>query len=122
MIKAAPVPGPRRSDALTASSDLYFELRNRDGAFRLGQKVGVTLTLSGAAGALAVPVSAVLYDLQGGAWVYIRTAPTLFVRRRIEIRYIVGGFAVLGRGLDLGSEVVTAGAAELFGTEFGAGK
>jgi hypothetical protein len=38
------------------------------------------------------------------------------------VRHIVAGLAVLGRGLAAGAEVVTAGAAELFGTEFGAGK
>lgn len=122
VIHASPVPGPPRSDAQAASSDLYYELRNRDGAFRLGQKVGVTLVMSDAAGALAVPESAVLYDMQGGAWVYVRTAPATFVRTRVEIRYAAGGFAVLGRGPGAGTEVVTAGAAELFGTEFGAGK
>lgn len=121
-IHASPVTGPPRSDAQAASSDLYFELRNPDGAFRLGQKVGVTLIMKDAAGALAIPESAVLYDMQGGTWVYVRTAPTTFVRARVEIRYAAGGFAVLGRGPGAGAEVVTAGAAELFGTEFGAGK
>jgi hypothetical protein len=110
------------SDAGTASSDLYYELRNRDGALRLGQKVAVTLVTKEAAETLAVPAAAVLYDMQGGTWVYVRTAPTVFVRNRVDVRYVAGGLAVLGRGLAAGAEVVTAGAAELFGTEFGAGK
>ncbi|MBP1660971.1 MAG: HlyD family secretion protein [Candidatus Aminicenantes bacterium] len=121
-IQASPVPGPPLSDARSASSDLFYQLPNRDGGFRLGQKVRVNLVLRDKADALAVPGSAVLYDMQGGTWVYVRTAPTVFVRRRVELHYAAGGLVVLGRGLDAGEEVVTAGAAELFGTEFGAGK
>ena len=121
-IQASPVPGPPLSDALSASSDLFYQLANRGGEFRLGQRVRVNLVLREKADALAVPGSAVLYDMQGGTWVYVRTAPTVFVRRRVELHYAAGGLVVLGRGLDAGAEVVTAGAAELFGTEFGAGK
>ncbi|HPW17518.1 MAG TPA: efflux RND transporter periplasmic adaptor subunit [Candidatus Aminicenantes bacterium] len=121
-LSASPVAGPPLSDAGSASSDLYYELRNRDGALRLGQRVAVTLIAKGAEEALAVPAAAVLYDMQGGTWVYVRSAPTVFVRTRVDVRHTVGGLAVLGRGLAAGAEVVSAGAAELFGTEFGAGK
>ncbi len=44
-----------------------------------------------------------------------------FARRRIEIARHAGRRAVVRRGLAEGVKVVTAGAAELFGTEFGAG-
>lgn len=121
-LQASPVAGPPLSDAGTASSDFYYELRNRDGALRLGQKVAVTLVMKEAAEALAVPAAAILYDMQGGTWVYVRDAPSVFIRTRVDVRYFAGGLAVLGRGLAAGVEVVTAGAAELFGTEFGAGK
>jgi multidrug efflux pump subunit AcrA (membrane-fusion protein) len=43
------------------------------------------------------------------------------VRRRVEIGRHAGDRAVIRRGLTAGVKVVTAGAAELFGTEFGAG-
>ena len=122
VLQASPVAGPPLSDAGTASSDLYYELRNRDGALRLGQKVAVTLVTKEAAETLAVPAAAVLYDMHGGTWVYVSTAPTVFVRTRVDVGYFAGGLAVLGRGLAAGVDVVTAGAAELFGTEFGAGK
>jgi multidrug efflux pump subunit AcrA (membrane-fusion protein) len=122
IVSASPVQGPPLSDAGAASSDLYYELPNRHGALRIGERVGVTLVTRETADALAVPASAVLYDMHGGTWVYVRTAPAVFVRTRVDVRHVVGGFAVLGRGLTEGAEVVTAGAAELFGTEFGAGK
>ena len=80
------------------------------------------LPLTGAEQALVVPTAAVLYDLNGGSWVYEATGATTFVRRRIEIRSQIGGKTLVTRGIDAGKKVVTAGAAELFGTEFGAGK
>jgi RND family efflux transporter MFP subunit len=119
---ARPVQGPPAADPAAASADLYFELANPAGAFRLGQKVGVALTLKTSEDSLVIPWAAVLFDLSGGAWVYERTGPTTFVRRRIDIKYVSDGLAVLGRGPAAGVEIVIAGAAELFGTEFGAGK
>jgi multidrug efflux pump subunit AcrA (membrane-fusion protein) len=121
-VAARPVQGPPLSDAGAASADLYFELGNRGGEFRLGQKVGVSLALRDKADGLVVPWSAVLFDMQGGAWVYVRTAANVFTRVRVEIRHIVGPLAVLARGPAAGADVVSVGAAELFGTEFGAGK
>jgi multidrug efflux pump subunit AcrA (membrane-fusion protein) len=44
------------------------------------------------------------------------------VRTRVELGDIVDGRAVIVRGLTPGMRVVIAGAAELFGTEFGPGK
>ncbi len=71
------------------------------------------------AAAIEVPASAILTDINGGEWVYVETAPRQFERRRVEVARIVGGRASLARGLASGVRVVTAGAAELFGTEFG---
>ena len=44
-----------------------------------------------------------------------------FVRRRVELARVVEDLAVLRRGPPAGTSVVTVGAAELFGTEFGVG-
>jgi hypothetical protein len=60
--------------------------------------------------------------VHGGAWVYENTGALVFVRRRIEVDFVSGSAAVLERGPKPGTKVVAAGAAELFGTEFGAGK
>jgi RND family efflux transporter MFP subunit len=121
-VVARRVAGPPAADPQAASADLYFEFDNRASAFRPGQKVGVSLP-SGAAGrSLTVPDSAVVYDYQGGAWIYVNTAPHVYVRRRVDVIRTVGRDVVLGRGPAAGARVVTAGVAELFGTEFGAGK
>ena len=119
---ALPVTGPPSANPATATSDVFYVLRSAGDAVRPGERVSVQLPLSGAGQALVVPTAAVVYDLNGGAWVYEATGGTTFVRRRIEIRSQVGNQALVTRGIAAGKQVVTAGAAELFGTEFGAGK
>jgi multidrug efflux pump subunit AcrA (membrane-fusion protein) len=70
---------------------------------------------------LVVPDKAVLYDIHGATWVYEDLGGNAYARRRIEVARHVGERAVVSRGLSEGMKVVTSGAAELFGTEFGAG-
>lgn len=119
---ARPVNAPPSANPLNDTADLYFELANSDGSLRPGQKMSVTLAERSAEESLVVPWSAVLHDINGGAWVYENTAPQQYVRRRVEVRRVVDSLAVLARGPAVGAKVVTAGAAEIFGTEFGTGK
>jgi cobalt-zinc-cadmium efflux system membrane fusion protein len=120
--KAKPVQGPLLSDANSASADLFYEISNNNKLFRIGQKVSVSLILKSSEKSLIVPWPAILYDIYGGNWVYTKIAPHVYSRRRVEVSHIVDEFAVLTRGVKVGDEVVVAGAAEIFGTEFGAGK
>lgn len=119
---AIPVKAPPTADPAAATADLYFAIQNVEATLSPGQRVGVTLTLKSSERNLTLPWSAVLHDLQGGTWVYENTAPQTFVRRQVEVRYVSNGVAVLGRAPAAGSKIVITGAAELFGTEFGAGK
>jgi hypothetical protein len=68
-----------------------------------------------------VPYSAVLYDAKGDTWVYANPEPLAYVRERVTVDYIEGDQAVLTDGPPAGTPVVTVGAAELYGTEFGVG-
>jgi RND family efflux transporter MFP subunit len=120
--QARPVNAPPTANPANDTADLYFELANADGLLRPGQKMGVTLSEKAMEENLVVPWSAVLHDIHGGAWVYENTAPQQYVRRRVEVRRVVDSLAVLSRGPAVGAKVVTAGAAEIFGTEFGTGK
>lgn len=117
---ARPVQAPPSANAVAGTVDLYFAIDNRDRAYRVGQRVGVTLPLAGGSrDGLSVPNSAIVRDIYGGEWVYTKTGPDTFVRQRIEVALTDGDRAILSRGLSGGAEVVTAGAAELFGSEFG---
>lgn len=117
---ARPVDAPPSANAVAGTVDLYFALDNRDRAYRVGQRVSVALPLAGGRSeGLSVPTSAILRDIYGGEWVYAKTEADTYVRQRIEVAATEGGRAILSRGLRPGTLVVTAGAAELFGTEFG---
>jgi hypothetical protein len=68
-----------------------------------------------------IPYAALVYDLHGDTWTYTSPSPLTFVRHQVKVDYIQGDLAVLKDGPPVGATVVTAGAAELFGSEFGVG-
>ncbi|WP_133271099.1 efflux RND transporter periplasmic adaptor subunit [Hymenobacter radiodurans] len=132
--QARPVEAPTLGGtAGTATADVFYEIDNSDEAFRPGERVAVDVRLGNAAGgatngaagaaastpALTIPAAALLYDASGGQWVYVRTKPRQYTRQRVEVQRAVGDQIVISRGVKAGAEVVTDGAAELFGTEFG---
>ncbi len=119
---AQPVKAPPSATAATATVDLFYEVKAQAGQFRPGQKVGLSVPLRGEEERLVAPWAAVVYDIHGGAWVYENTAPHVFARRRVQIERVAGGEAILASGPKPGTMVVTDGAAEIFGTEFGTGK
>ena len=119
---AIPIVVTPSADPNAATADLYFELSNPDLSLRPGQRVGVTLRLRASEEGLTVPWSAVLHDVDGGAWVYEQTSEHHYVRRRVSVRRVDGKVAILAQGPIPGAKVVIQGASELFGTEFGAGK
>ena len=114
---------PPSANALAGTVDVYFSLKNPDdNRLAPGERVSVTVDLRTEGESLTVPWSAVIYDLFGGTWVYERTAERTYVRRRVEVRYVRDGVAVLASGPAADALVVTAGPAELFGTEVGFSK
>ena len=63
-----------------------------------------------------IPYAAVLYDTEGNTWTYSSPEPLVFVRHRITVDRIEGEMAVLADGPAAGTEVVTVGAQELYGS------
>ncbi len=116
------VTAPPKADASAASVDLFFELAAAGATFQPGERVSVEIPLLSAADGLAVPESAIVYDVHGSTWVYEDLGSNVFARRRVEIARHVGNRAIVARGLIQGTRVVTVGTAELFGVEFGVGK
>lgn len=121
-VVARPVVAPPSADPLSSTADLFYEVNNANGGFRPGQRVGVELQLHGADEGLVVSAKSILYDIYGGTWVYVKSGDHAFQRQRVLIRFTADDLAVLDEGPAPGTEVVIDGAAELYGTEFGAGK
>jgi RND family efflux transporter MFP subunit len=114
-----PVSGPRTGDPRSASIDVFYTFDNGPGRFRPGERVRVTMPLRGATQGTVVPLSAIFRDIYDGAWVYENTAPRTYVRRRVNVLYVVDEVAVIGNGPPVGTKVVSAAVAEIAGTEFG---
>ncbi len=121
-IVVKPADLPPTALPLAAAVDVYYELPNPNHRFQPGQKVSAHLSLRGETQQLALPWSAVIHDIYGGQWVYEQVDERKFVRRRVEIGWIDGDWAAAVRGARPDMKVVTAGVAELAGTEFGFAK
>lgn len=119
--EARPVRAPHTADPTAGTMDMYYEVPDANGTLLPGQRVNVLVPLAGDAESLVVPWAAVLHDIYGGTWVYERVAERTYTRRRIQVSSVTGDTAVLRSGPTVGAAIVTAGAAELFGTEFGVG-
>lgn len=70
---------------------------------------------------LSVPYAAVVFTADGRPWTYTAHPGHSFLRERLAVDSVHGDLALLTEGPPVGSRVVTAGAAELFGTEFDVG-
>ncbi len=117
-----PVSGPPTANALTNTIDWYYEVPT-DTKLRAGERVAVEIpTLESNLEALVIPFNAVLHDINGGQWIYARTAEHTYTRKRIQVARLAGSDAVLATGPAVGTKIVTDGSAELFGTEFMTGK
>lgn len=117
---AEPVPAPPTADPQAATVDLYYTLPNAGAALRPGERVEVAVALRGEEQSRVIPFSAVEHDIYGGQWVFEEIAPHQYVRRRVQVPFVVDGLAVLETGPPEGAKIVVEGAAELWGTEFGA--
>lgn len=66
-----------------------------------------------------IPSDAVLYDANGDTWTYTSPKHLVFVRQDITVTRIDGDRAVLSAGPQSGTRVVTVGATEIWGVEYG---
>jgi RND family efflux transporter MFP subunit len=120
-LTARPIKAPPSANPTTAGVDLYYALANPAGRFRPSERVAVRLRRRDSQTGLVAPKAALLHDAYGGTWVYVARGD-VFVRTRVAVADIVDDLAVLSQGPPAGTQVVTDGAAEIFGVEFGAGK
>jgi hypothetical protein len=77
------------------------------------------LQAPGAGASESVPLTAVLYLSDGSTWVYTVAGSRTYVRQSVTIARTSGEEAMLQAGPAPGTAVVTTGAAELLGSEYG---
>jgi len=65
-----------------------------------------------------IPYDAVIYGADGKAYAYTAPEPLTYVRQEISVDHVAGDSVVLSDGPPAGTEVVTVGTAEVYGTEF----
>jgi hypothetical protein len=65
-----------------------------------------------------IPYDAVIYGADGKTYTYTAPEPLTYVRQEISIDHVAGDGVMLSDGPPTGTEVVTVGAAEVYGTEF----
>jgi hypothetical protein len=65
-----------------------------------------------------IPYDAVIYTPDGSEYTYTAPKPLAYVRQEIEVERVDGDSVVLSDSPPAGTEVVTVGAAEVYGTEF----
>lgn len=119
--QALPISAPPSADLLSATVDFYYQLPANSTA-KPGEKLTVTLPGRQSRQWLHVPWSAVVFDINGGAWIYEKAAEHRYVRRRVSLDHTANNVAFLASGPAAGTQIVIDGVAELWGTEFGAGK
>ena len=71
---------------------------------------------------LTVPYNTLLYDASGGEWAFSNPEPNIYMRTGLKVEAIEGDKVFLAKGPAVGTKLVTDGAAELYGIEFGVGK
>jgi hypothetical protein len=102
---------------------LYYSIDDAETGLVTGQRLAVEVSLKGEEGLrLVIPVSSLIYDINGGTWVYISPEPLQFLRVPVVVDYIKGNLVVLKEGPPIDAKVVTVGVAELYGTDTGVGK
>jgi hypothetical protein len=85
-----------------------------EGARRTGLQ---TATVGRSGKHRVVPYAALIYDGEGKSYVYTSPKPRTFLRAEVQVDRIEGNQVLLVDGPPAGSDVVTVGATEVYGTE-----
>ena len=105
-----------------AGSDLHRVVLTEEASRNLGIETSSVADATSPTSAMTVvPMTAVIYDPNGLPWVYAASAVRTFVRTRIVIERMTSHTAYLRSGPPVGTAVVTIGASELLGSEYGVG-
>jgi hypothetical protein len=122
-IKADGASDPEPAEVVAVKgSDLPQVVLTSEAAQNIGVKTEpVRAGSSAGRNDTVVPIAAVLYDPQGLPWVYTSPKELTYVRAQIEMGETAADTAHLRSGPPVGTMVVTVGASELLGAEYGVG-
>jgi membrane fusion protein, heavy metal efflux system len=96
-------------DPVTRTAPLTFEVRNRDGALRVGQSVRLHVATAAVAEALALPDSAIVEE-SGRPVALVQVSGETFAKRDLVLGIRDGRWVQVLEGVDEGERVVTEGA------------
>jgi hypothetical protein len=96
-------------------TDVKRVMFDAEGAKRVGLQ---TAQVRGAGQRKVIPYAAVIYDAEGNTFTYTSPEPLVYVREKVKVDYVAGDRVMLSEGPSIGTEIVTVGAAEVYGTEF----
>ena len=116
--QAASENRPARMEAISGSPIKKITLTPK-AAQRLDIQLGQVR--QDGAGKKIVPYGAIIYDKDGSTWVYTNPQPLTFVRHVVVVELITGADVVLKEGPEVGMQVATTGAPQLYGAEKGVG-
>jgi hypothetical protein len=105
---------PSKLEPVKGDGDLQRVILTAEGAKRIGLR---TATVRRSGKHTVVPYAALLYDPAGKTYVYTSPSSLEYVRAEVQVRRIDGHRIILSGGPPVGTEIVTVGAAEVYGTE-----
>lgn len=118
-VELGAIQGPPSADPVRGTIDVFHSLPST-ADWAPGERVLVQLESDAQEERLSVPFASVVRDAEGGAWVFVQSAPHQFRRQRVEVLRRDGERMVLAKGPAAGAQVVAVGAVELWGFELGA--
>ena len=89
-----------------------------EAARRIGVRTAVVRRAGGGPD-IVIPYGALLYDPDGNTWAYTSPKPLVFQRQNVKVASIDGNTVLLSKGPSAGAKVVTEGATEIWGVEYG---
>jgi hypothetical protein len=105
---------PAKLQEVKGNKDVKLVTFTKEGAERTGVK---TEAIRVEDGRKVVPYAALIYDPKGKTYVYTTPKPLNYLRVPVEVLKVSGERVIVSDGPPAGTEVVTVGTAEVYGTE-----
>jgi multidrug efflux pump subunit AcrA (membrane-fusion protein) len=105
---------PAKLEEVKGNEDLKIVTFTKEGAARVGVK---TETVRQESGRKVVPYAALIYDPEGKTFVYTSPKALTYRREPVKVTRVDGQRVIVSDGPAAGTQVVTVGTAEVYGTE-----